>query len=173
METTGIPLAAGLGVNATDGTSALPLAVLGLFLAWHGFLVYSGTVKVAPQRLWAFLQRPDIDLACAWVGSGLVLWGIGWFLSIPPFLPVDIFGQVVAWGGAVVFLVGVVCYVYLPRWLRPAWARTAPTLAAAAQAAAAQGQPTADQVTAGPDGPAAQEGAAEPGQPAQTDQPVN
>lgn len=120
------PLAAGgnaLGITPADATSAAPLAVLGLFLAWHGYLVYTGKVKVQPQRGLIFLQRPDIDLSAAWCGAGLVLWGVGWLLSIPAFLPVDIVGQIVAWTGAVAFVFGIVTYVYLPKPLRPAWSR--------------------------------------------------
>lgn len=120
----GTPLAAGsiLGLTAADGAYAAPLAVLGLLLAWHGVRVYSGRVRVPPRRGRVFLYRPDIDLSAAWCGSGLALWGIGWLLSIPPSLPVDIIGQILAWAGAVVFLFGLVSYVYLPRRLRPAWA---------------------------------------------------
>lgn len=149
----GIPLAAGgtaHGLPAADGTAAAPLAVLGLFLAWHGYLVYTGRVKVAPFRGYG-LSRPDLDLSALWCGAGLVLWGVGWVLSIPPLEPIDIFGQIVAWIGAAVFLFGIASYIYLPKRLRPRWARTdsadsyrpAPEPVAAANQAA--DEPEADQ----------------------------
>jgi hypothetical protein len=143
VQMAGIPLAAGgngLGLSAADGTSALPLGILGLCLAWHGYLVYTGKVPV-PRTRRAFLYRPDIDLSGLWCGLGLVLWGVGWSLSIPPFLPIDILGQIVAWTGAALFIFGIVAYIYLPVYLylperlRPAWAR--PTQSEAVDLAAA------------------------------------
>jgi hypothetical protein len=143
MVTNGIPLASGLGLNSADATAAFPFLILGFFFATHGYLVYRGIAKVPPQRLWGFLDRPNIDLVCAWLGLGLLMFGCGQILSVPPFLPLDIVGQVISWSGAPVFLFGVICYIHLPKFMTPAWARTPEGIAqaaeefAAAQAAAA------------------------------------
>ena len=56
-----IPLAGGSGLTAVDGTSAIPLAVLGLCLAWHGYLVYTGKVPVPPVRWRAAARRRRIS----------------------------------------------------------------------------------------------------------------
>jgi hypothetical protein len=184
MVATGIPLASsGLGLTSADATAAFPFLLLGFFFFVHGYLVYRGIAKVPPQRLWGFLDRPNIDLVCAWLGAGLLLFGCGQLLSIPPFMPLDIAGQVIAWSGAPVFLVGIICYVHLPEFMTPAWARTPEGIAvaaeefAAAQAAAAaekaaiaadreaykaakaakKGKPAADGAAPEPEHPAPQE----------------
>lgn len=132
-----MPLAGGMGLTSADGTAAFPFLLVGFFFAVHGYLVYRGIAKVPPQRLWGFIDRPNVDLACAWLGAGLLMFGCGQLLSIPPFMPVDIVGQVIAWSGAPVFLVGIVCYIALPRFLTPQWARTPEGIALAAQEFAA------------------------------------
>jgi hypothetical protein len=137
MVTTGIPLAGGLGLNSADATAAFPFVIIGAFFLLHGYLVYRGTAKVPPQRLWGFIDRPNIDLACAWLGAGFVTFGLGQILSVPPWLPIDIVGQVISWSGAPLFLVGVLCYVFLPKFMTPAWARTPEGLAEAAEVFAA------------------------------------
>ena len=143
MVTTGIPLASGLGLNSADATAAFPFLIVGFFFAAHGYLVYRGIAKVPPQRLWGIIDRPNIDLACTWLGVGFLMFGGGQILSVPPFLPLDIVGQVISWSGALVFLFGVICYIHLPKFLTPVWARTPEGIAqaaeefAAAQAAAA------------------------------------
>lgn len=147
MGTIGTSLAAAgnaLGITPSGGsTAALTMVVLGIFLAWHGYLVYSGQVPVRPFPGRAF-SRPDIDLASGWCGAGLVAWGAGWLLSIPPSLPVDIIGQILAAPGAVIFLFGVLSYIYMPKRLRPAWAGRA-TVLPADVAAPAAAQPAAEQ----------------------------
>lgn len=180
MITTGIPLASGLGLNSADATAAFPFVILGFFFFMHGYLVYRGIAKVPPQRLWGFLDRPNIDLVCTWLGAGFLLFGCGQLLSIPPFLPLDIAGQVISWSGAPVFLFGIICYVHLPTFMTPAWARTPEGIAEAAEVfAAAQAAAAAEKAAIAADRaaylaakaakkgqPVANEAAPEAGQPA-------
>lgn len=119
----GVPLAASgslLGLHAGDSGDGVLLAVLGAVLAWHGFRVYTGRLRVAPRRGHVYLRRPDIDLSAAWCGSGLLLVGVGALLGIPASLPVDIVGLILFVAGAVLVVAGMAFYVYLPRRLRPA-----------------------------------------------------
>lgn len=128
----GTPLAASgslLGLHAGDSGDGVLLAVIGAVLAWHGFRVYTGRLRVAPRRGYVFLRRPDIDLSAAWCGSGLLLAGVGALLSIPAVLPVDIIGLILFVAGGVLVLAGMAFYVYLPRRLRPASERPAAPVA--------------------------------------------
>lgn len=116
------PLAASgslLGLHAGDSADGVVLAVIGAVLAWHGFRVYTGRLRVTPYRSYVFLQRPAIDWCALWCGSGLLLAGIGALLSIPASMPVDIIGLILLVAGGVLFVAGMAFYVYLPRWLRP------------------------------------------------------
>lgn len=114
-----------LGLQAADSAEGVVLAVIGAVLAWHGARVYTGRRRVTPRRGNVYLRRPDIDLAAAWCGSGLLVAGIGALLSVPASVPVDVLGLILLVAGGVVFVAGLAFYVYLPRPLRPAWERGA------------------------------------------------
>lgn len=124
----GTPLAASgslLGLHAGDSAEGVVLAVLGAVLAWHGFRVYTGRLRVTPYRGYVFLQRPAIDWCALWCGSGLLLAGIGALLSIPADIPVNIIGLILFLAGGLLVVVGSTFYVYMPRRLRPASERQA------------------------------------------------
>jgi hypothetical protein len=110
-----------LGLTGADGAEGALLAVIGAVIGWHGLRVYAGRKRAVYSRGRVYLQRPALDLAAAWVGSGLVLAGAGLLVAVPPGRPAEIIAILLFVLGAAGILLGLVFYVYLPGPLRPAW----------------------------------------------------